>query len=54
MGDDGLHGRAEIERAFATFGDRLVRRGVVADLFIFVGGAAMVLAYDANRVTRGT
>lgn len=30
---------------------RLVRRGVVADLFI-VGGAAMALAYDRTRVTR--
>jgi predicted nucleotidyltransferase len=51
MSDDGLLGRAELEQAFAALGDRLVRRGVVADLFI-VGGAAMALAYDANRVTR--
>ncbi|GAA2877515.1 hypothetical protein Acy02nite_62380 [Actinoplanes cyaneus] len=51
MSDDGLMGRAELERAFAALGDRLVRRGVVADLFI-VGGAAMALAYDAERVTR--
>src|SRR3954469_18290411 len=51
MSDDGLLGRAELERAFAALGDRLVRRGVVADLFI-VGGAAMALAYDAQRVTR--
>ncbi|MBU2670187.1 nucleotidyltransferase [Actinoplanes bogorensis] len=51
MTDDGLLGRAELERAFAALGDRLFRRGVVADLFI-VGGAAMALAYDANRVTR--
>ncbi|GAB2594218.1 hypothetical protein Aab01nite_82720 [Paractinoplanes abujensis] len=51
MTDDGLLGRAELERAFSALGDRLVRRGVVADLFI-VGGAAMALAYDANRVTR--
>jgi hypothetical protein len=29
----------------------LVRRGVVADVFV-VGGAAMALAYDAARVTR--
>jgi hypothetical protein len=47
MNDDGLLGRAELERAFSALGDRLVRRGVVADLFI-VGGAAMALAYDAN------
>lgn len=51
MTDDALLGRAELERAFGALGDRLVRRGVVADLFI-VGGAAMALAYDANRVTR--
>lgn len=50
MSDDGLLGRAELERAFAALGDRLVRRGVVADLFI-VGGAAMALAYDVQRVT---
>jgi predicted nucleotidyltransferase len=43
--------RAQIERAFTALGDRLVRRGVVADIFI-VGGAAMALAYDATRVTR--
>jgi predicted nucleotidyltransferase len=51
MSDDGLLGRVELERAFAALGDRLVRRGVVADLFI-VGGAAMALAYDVQRVTR--
>ena len=31
-------------------GDRLSRRGIVADIFI-VGGAAMAMAYDATRVT---
>ena len=46
-----LMGRADLERAFAALGDRLVRRGVVADIFV-VGGAAMALAYDAKRVTR--
>lgn len=51
MSHDGLLGRADLERAFSALGDRLVRRGVVADLFI-VGGAAMALAYDADRVTR--
>jgi predicted nucleotidyltransferase len=51
VSDDGLLGRAELEQAFAALGDRLVRRGVVADLFV-VGGAAMALAYNANRVTR--
>jgi hypothetical protein len=43
--------RAQLERAFTSLGDKLVRRGVVADIFI-VGGAAMALAYDAARVTR--
>jgi predicted nucleotidyltransferase len=46
-----LMGRADLERAFTVLGERLVRRGVVADLFV-VGGAAMALAYDATRVTR--
>jgi predicted nucleotidyltransferase len=49
--DDVLLGRAELERAFTALGERLARRGVVADVFI-VGGAAMALAYDASRVTR--
>ena len=35
----------------SPLGERLVRRGVVADVFV-VGGAAMALAYDAARVTR--
>jgi hypothetical protein len=39
MTDDGLMGRAELERAFAALGNRLVRREVVTDLFI-AGGAA--------------
>jgi hypothetical protein len=43
--------RAEIERTFTALGKRLVRPGVVADVFV-VGGAAMALAYDAARVTR--
>ena len=49
--DDVLLGRVELERAFTALGERLARRGVVADVFV-VGGAAMALAYDANRVTR--
>jgi hypothetical protein len=49
--DDVLLGRAELERAFTALGERLVRSGVVADVFV-VGGAAMALAYDASRVTR--
>lgn len=43
--------RAQLERAFTALGERLERRGVVADVFV-VGGAAMALAYDATRVTR--
>jgi hypothetical protein len=49
--DDVLFGRAQIERAFTALGERLARRGVVADVFV-VGGAAMALAYDVARVTR--
>jgi hypothetical protein len=49
--DDVLFGRAELERAFTALGERLARRGVIADVFV-VGGAAMALAYDATRVTR--
>jgi hypothetical protein len=48
---DVLFGRAEMERAFTALGERLARRGVVADVFVG-GGAAMALAYDATRVTR--
>ena len=48
--DSVLFGRAELERAFTALGERLARRGVVADIFIV--GAAMALAYDAARVTR--
>jgi hypothetical protein len=43
--------RMQLERAFTALGERLVQRGVVADVFV-VGGAAMALAYDATRVTR--
>lgn len=43
--------RAQLERAFTAPGERVVRRGVVADVFV-VGGAAMALAYDATRGTR--
>ena len=43
--------RAAIENAFERLGDRLARRGVIADVYVF-GGAAMALAYDARRATR--
>jgi hypothetical protein len=49
--DDVLLGRIDLERAFTALGERLAKRGVVADVFA-VGGAAMALAYDADRVTR--
>jgi len=48
---DPLLDRAAIQDAFRRLGDRLVHRGVVADVYIF-GGAAMALAYDARRATR--
>ena len=48
---DPLLDRAAIEDAFRRLGDRLARRGVIADLYVF-GGAAMALAYDARRSTR--
>ncbi len=51
IADDPLLDRATIEHAFRRLGDRLARRGLVADLYVF-GGAAMALAYDAvGRLT---
>lgn len=50
-GADGLLDRDAIEAAFRRLGDRLARRGLVADVYVF-GGAAMALAYDARRSTR--
>ncbi len=49
--DGPLLGRADLERAFTRLGERLARRGIVADVFV-VGGAAIALAYDAKRVTK--
>jgi hypothetical protein len=48
---DPLLDRRAIEEAFRRLGDRLARRGIVADVYVF-GGAAMALAYDARRATR--
>lgn len=48
---DPLLDRAAIQDAFRRLGDRLARRGVVADIYV-IGGAAMTLAYDARRSTR--
>lgn len=50
-GPEPLLDRRAIEDAFRRLGDRLVRRGVIADVYVF-GGAAMALAYDARRATR--
>lgn len=49
--DGVLLNREQLEEAFTALGERLVWRGVVADIFV-VGGAAMALAYGAARVTR--
>ena len=43
--------REGIEEAFRWLGDRLAKRGVVADIYVF-SGAAMALAYDSRRATR--
>jgi hypothetical protein len=43
--------RKDIESAFTRLGERLARRGVVADIYV-IGGAAMAMAYDARRSTR--
>jgi hypothetical protein len=43
--------RTGLVRAFTALGERLARRGIVADVYI-VGGAAMSLAFDARRATR--
>jgi hypothetical protein len=42
--------REGIEAAFRRLGERLAKRGVVADIYVF-GGAAMALAYDSRRTT---
>jgi predicted nucleotidyltransferase len=48
---DPLLDRAAIQEAFRRLGERLARRGVVADIYV-IGGAAMALAYDSRRSTR--
>ena len=42
--------RKGIEEAFRRLGDRLAKRGMVADIYVF-GGAAMALAYDSRRAS---
>ncbi len=44
-------GRLDLLAALTAVAEKLNRRSVVARIYI-VGGAAMALAYDANRVTR--
>lgn len=52
MSDTGpVLDRAGIEEVFRRLGDRLAKRGVVADIYVF-DGAAMALAYDSRRATR--
>lgn len=52
MSDTGpVLDRTGIEEVFRKLGDRLARRGVVADIYVS-GGAAMALAYDSRRATR--
>ena len=43
--------RPALERAFMLLAEKLQRRHVIGEVFIF-GGAAMVMAYDARRATR--
>lgn len=43
--------RQAIENAFRRLGDRLARRGAVADVHVF-NGTAMTLVYDARHTTR--
>lgn len=50
-GAEPLLDRRAIEDAFRRLGERLIRRGVIGDVYVF-GGAAMALAYDARRATR--
>jgi len=51
MADSPLLSRADIERVLGRLAERLHRRGVTADLYVF-GGAAIALAFDARRATR--
>lgn len=43
--------RQTLQRAFRALGERLARRGVVGELYVF-GGAALVLAFDGRTATR--
>ncbi len=51
MTDRPFLGRREVVRALTMLGARLAAIGLVGDLYV-VGGAAMVLAYHAERMTR--
>ena len=47
-----LISRADLEAAFLALANRLARRGVVGTVFVFAGGAAMTMAFDARAATR--
>jgi hypothetical protein len=51
--DAPLLGRAELERAFTALGERLVRRGVVADIFVVRGVSSIILACALSRHQHG-
>ena len=52
MSDAGpLLDRVAIEQAFRRLGERLARRGLIANVYV-IGGAALAMAYDARRATR--
>lgn len=51
MTTDGRLDADGVRALFQELSDRLVDAGVAAQLFV-VGGAAMALAYDADRLTR--
>jgi hypothetical protein len=50
-GPDPFFGRESAIRALTVLGERLAARGLAGDMYL-VGGAAMVLAYHAERFTR--
>lgn len=42
---------ARVQALLAELGERLIGRGIEAEIYV-VGGAAMMLAYDRTRITR--
>ena len=49
--DEALLTRAQAVEALSHLGAQLARSGLIGDVYL-VGGAAMVLAYEADRMTR--